>query len=257
MLAKRIVPCLDIHDGRVVKGVQFVDLVDAGDPVEQARFYDASGADEVVFLDITATHEGRATLYDTIRRAADEVFIPLTVGGGVRAVEDVRQLLEAGADKVAINSAALRDPDLLTRAADAFGAQCVVLAIDAKRTGETASGWEVFTHGGRKPTGRDAVAWAAEGIRLGAGELLVTSMDRDGTKVGYDLDLLRALDAVVDVPVIASGGAGTLDHLVDGLTVGRADAVLAASMFHFREVTVAEAKAHLAEAGVPVRPVVP
>ncbi len=257
MLAKRIVPCLDIHDGRVVKGVQFVDLVDAGDPVEQARFYDASGADEVVFLDITATHEGRATLYDTIRRAADEVFIPLTVGGGVRAVEDVRQLLEAGADKVAINSAALRDPDLLTRAADAFGAQCVVLAIDAKRTGETASGWEVFTHGGRKPTGRDAVAWAAEGVRLGAGELLVTSMDRDGTKVGYDLDLLRALDAVVDVPVIASGGAGTLDHLVDGLTVGRADAVLAASMFHFREVTVAEAKAHLAEAGVPVRPVAP
>ena len=255
MLAKRIVPCLDIHDGRVVKGVQFVDLVDAGDPVEQARFYDASGADEVVFLDITATHEGRATLYDTIRRAADEVFIPLTVGGGVRTVEDVRQLLEAGADKVAINSAALRDPDLLTRAADAFGAQCVVLAIDAKRTGETESGWEVFTHGGRKPTGRDAVAWAAEGVRLGAGELLVTSMDRDGTKVGYDLDLLRALDAVVDVPVIASGGAGTLDHLAEGLTEGRADAVLAASMFHFREVTVAEAKAHLAEAGVPVRPI--
>nr|WP_281253047.1 imidazole glycerol phosphate synthase subunit HisF [Rubrivirga marina] len=254
MLAKRIVPCLDIHDGRVVKGVQFVDLVDAGDPVEQARFYDASGADEVVFLDITATHEGRATLYDTIRRAADEVFIPLTVGGGVRTVEDVRNLLEAGADKVAINSAALADPDLLTRAADAFGAQCVVLAIDAKRTGTTASGWEVFTHGGRKPTGRDAVAWAAEGARLGAGELLVTSMDRDGTKIGYDLDLLRALDAVVDVPVIASGGAGTLDHLAEGLTEGRADAVLAASMFHFREVTVAEAKAHLAEAGVPVRP---
>ena len=255
MLAKRIVPCLDIHDGRVVKGVQFVDLVDAGDPVEQARFYDASGADEVVFLDITATHEGRATLYDTIRRAADEVFIPLTVGGGVRTVEDVRSLLEAGADKVAINSAALADPGLLTRAADAFGAQCVVLAIDAKRTGATDSGWEVFTHGGRKPTSRDAVAWAAEGVRLGAGELLVTSMDRDGTKVGYDLDLLRALDAVVDVPVIASGGAGTLDHLAEGLTAGRADAVLAASMFHFREVTVAEAKAHLAEAGVPVRPV--
>ena len=255
MLAKRIVPCLDIHDGRVVKGVQFVDLVDAGDPVEQARFYDASGADEVVFLDITATHEGRATLLDTIRRAADEVFIPLTVGGGVRTVEDVRQLLEAGADKVSINSAALRDPDLLTRAADAFGAQCVVLAIDAKRTGATESGWEVFTHGGRKPTGRDAVAWAAEGVRRGAGELLVTSMDRDGTKAGYDLDLLRALDAVVDVPVIASGGAGTLDDLRDGLTEGRADAVLAASMFHFREVTVAEAKAHLAAAGVAVRPV--
>ena len=255
MLAKRIVPCLDIHDGRVVKGVQFVDLVDAGDPVEQARFYDASGADEVVFLDISATHEGRATLVDIIRRAADEVFIPLTVGGGVRAVEDVRRLLEAGADKVAINSAALVDPDLLTRAADAFGAQCVVLAIDAKQTGATPSGWEVFTHGGRKPTGRDAVAWAAEGVRLGAGELLVTSMDRDGTKAGYDLDLLRALDEAVDVPVIASGGAGTLDHLAEGLTEGRADAVLAASMFHFRETTVAEAKAHLAAAGVPIRPV--
>ena len=255
MLAKRIVPCLDIHDGRVVKGVQFVDLVDAGDPVEQARFYDASGADEVVFLDISATHEGRATLVDIIRRAADEVFIPLTVGGGVRAVEDVRRLLEAGADKVAINSAALVDPDLLTRAADAFGAQCVVLAIDAKRTGATPSGWEVFTHGGRKPTGRDAVAWAAEGVRLGAGELLVTSMDRDGTKAGYDLALLRALDEAVDVPVIASGGAGTLDHLAEGLTEGRADAVLAASMFHFRETTVAEAKAHLAAAGVPIRPV--
>ena len=255
MLAKRIVPCLDIHDGRVVKGVQFVDLVDAGDPVEQARFYDASGADEVVFLDISATHEGRATLVDIIRRAADEVFIPLTVGGGVRAVEDVRRLLEAGADKVAINSAALADPDLLTRAADAFGAQCVVLAIDAKQTGATPSGWEVFTHGGRKPTGRDAVAWAAEGVRLGAGELLVTSMDRDGTKAGYDLALLRALDEAVDVPVIASGGAGTLDHLAEGLTEGRADAVLAASMFHFRETTVAEAKAHLAAAGVPIRPV--
>ena len=239
----------------MVKGVQFVDLVDAGDPVEQARFYDASGADEVVFLDISATHEGRATLVDIIRRAADEVFIPLTVGGGVRAVEDVRRLLEAGADKVAINSAALVDPDLLTRAADAFGAQCVVLAIDAKQTGATPSGWEVFTHGGRKPTGRDAVAWAAEGVRLGAGELLVTSMDRDGTKAGYDLDLLRALDEAVDVPVIASGGAGTLDHLAEGLTEGRADAVLAASMFHFRETTVAEAKAHLAAAGVPIRPV--
>ena len=208
-----------------------------------------------MFLDISATHEGRATLVDIIRRAADEVFIPLTVGGGVRAVEDVRRLLEAGADKVAINSAALADPDLLTRAADAFGAQCVVLAIDAKQTGATPSGWEVFTHGGRKPTGRDAVAWAAEGVRLGAGELLVTSMDRDGTKAGYDLDLLRALDEAVDVPVIASGGAGTLDHLAEGLTEGRADAVLAASMFHFRETTVAEAKAHLAAAGVPIRPV--
>ena len=257
MLAKRIVPCLDLHDGRVVKGVKFVDLVDAGDPVEQARFYDASGADEVVFLDISATHEGRATLYDVVRRAADEVFIPLTVGGGVRTVEDVRRLLEAGADKVSINSAALRDPDLLTRAADAFGAQCVVLAIDAKRTGATASGWEVFSHGGRTATGLDAVAWAAEGVRRGAGELLVTSMDRDGTREGYDLDLLRALDDAVDVPVVASGGAGTLDHLAEGLTEGRADAVLAASMFHFRETTVAEAKAHLEAAGVAVRPVAP
>ena len=254
MLAKRIIPCLDIHDGRVVKGVQFVDLVDAGDPVEQACFYDQSGADEIVFLDISATHEGRATLYDTIRRAADHVFIPLTVGGGVRTVEDVRAMLDAGADKVGINSAALKDPDLLTRAADAFGSQCVVLAIDAKRTGTTPSGWEVFTHGGRTATGRDAIAWATEGVRLGAGELLVTSMDRDGTRDGYDLALLQALDAAVDVPVIASGGAGTLDHLKDGLTEGRADAVLAASMFHFREVTVAQAKQHLLDAGVAIRP---
>lgn len=255
MLAKRIVPCLDLHDGRVVKGVQFVDLVDAGDPVEQARFYDASGADEVVFLDISATHEGRGLLLDMIRRAADEVFIPLTVGGGVRSVEDARQLLDAGADKVAINSAALKDPDLLTRVADSFGAQCVVLAIDAKKTGDTPSGWQVFTHGGRQATPHDAIAWAVEGVRRGAGELLVTSMDRDGTREGYDLDLLRALDDAVAVPVIASGGAGTLDHLADGLTEGRADAVLAASMFHFRETTVAEAKAHLAARGVAVRPV--
>ncbi|MEM0962999.1 MAG: imidazole glycerol phosphate synthase subunit HisF [Bacteroidota bacterium] len=255
MVAKRIIPCLDLHGGRVVKGVQFVDLVDAGDPVDQARFYDASGADEIVFLDITATHEGRRTLYDVIRKAADAVFLPLTVGGGVRSVDDVRALLDAGADKVSINSAALRDPDLLTRTADAFGSQCVVLAIDAKRTGTTASGWDVFTHGGRRATGRDAIEWAREGVGRGAGELLVTSMDRDGTKAGYDLDLLNALDDAVDVPVIASGGAGTLDHLVEGLRDGRADAVLAASMFHFRETTVAEAKAHLAEAGVAIRPV--
>ena len=254
MLAKRIVPCLDVHDGRVVKGVQFVDLVDAGDPVEQARFYDASGADEVVFLDITATHEGRRTMHDVVRETADEVFIPLTVGGGVRTVEDVRGMLHAGADKVGVNSAALATPALLTEAADAFGAQCVVLAIDAKRTGATESGWEVFTHGGRRATGLDAVAWAAEGVDRGAGELLVTSMDRDGTKQGYDLDLLRALDARGSAPVIASGGAGTLDHLRAGLVEGRADAVLAASMFHFRETTVAEAKAYLTEAGVPVRP---
>ncbi|MEM1115722.1 MAG: imidazole glycerol phosphate synthase subunit HisF [Bacteroidota bacterium] len=255
MLTKRIVPCLDVHDGRVVKGVQFVDLVDAGDPVEQARFYDASGADEVVFLDITATHEGRRSMHDVIRETADEVFIPLTVGGGVRTVEDVRAMLHAGADKVGVNSAALARPALLTEAADAFGAQCIVLAVDAKRTGATASGWEVFTHGGRRPTGLDAVDWAAEGAGRGAGELLVTSMDRDGTKAGYDLDLLRAIDARVSVPVIASGGAGTLEHLRAGLVEGRADAALAASMFHFRETTVAEAKAFLADAGVAVRPV--
>lgn len=254
MLAKRIIPCLDVHDGRVVKGVQFVDLVDAGDPVEQARFYDGSGADELVFLDITATHEGRATMRDVVRRTADEVFIPLTVGGGVRTVDDVRGMLDAGADKVSVNSAALADPDLLSRGADAFGSQCVVLAIDAKRTGATASGWEVFTHGGRRATGLDALAWAAEAVERGAGELLVTSMDRDGTRAGYDLDLLRALDALVSVPVIASGGAGTLDHLREGLVEGRADAVLAASMFHFRETTVAEAKEYLALHGVAVRP---
>ena len=255
MLAKRIVPCLDVHDGRVVKGVQFVDLVDAGDPVEQARFYNESGADELVFLDITATHEGRATMRDVVRRTADEVFIPLTVGGGVRTVDDMRAMLEAGADKVSVNSAALADPALLARGADAFGAQCVVLAIDAKRTGATESGWEVFTHGGRRATGLDAVAWAVAGAEGGAGELLVTSMDRDGTREGYDLDLLHALDARVSVPVIASGGAGTLGHLRDGLVEGRADAVLAASMFHFRETTVADAKAFLADAGVEVRPV--
>ena len=257
MLTKRIIPCLDVHDGRVVKGVQFVDLVDAGDPVEQARFYDASGADELVFLDITATHEGRDTMHDVVRRTADQVFIPLTVGGGIRTPEDVRSMLAAGADKVSVNSAALADPDLIARGADAFGSQCMVVAIDAKRTGATDSGWEVFTHGGRRPAGLDAVAWAREAEGRGAGELLVTSMDRDGTKIGYDLDLLRALDAHVSIPVIASGGAGTLDHLRAGLQEGCADAVLAASMFHFRETTVAEAKDYLAAAGVAVRPLEP
>ncbi|MEO0558227.1 MAG: imidazole glycerol phosphate synthase subunit HisF [Bacteroidota bacterium] len=255
MLTKRIIPCLDVHDGRVVKGVQFVDLVDAGDPVEQAQFYDASGADELVFLDITATHEGRDTMHDVVRRTADQVFIPLTVGGGIRSVDDIRAMLAAGADKVSVNSAALRDPDLISRGADAFGSQCMVVAIDAKRTGETESGWEVFTHGGRRSTGIDALAWAAEAEERGAGELLVTSMDRDGMKTGYDLDLLRALDARVSIPVIASGGAGTLDHLREGLQDGRADAVLAASMFHFRETTVADAKAYLASTNVPIRPI--
>lgn len=251
MLAKRLIPCLDVHDGRVVKGVQFVDLVDAGDPVEQAAFYDTSGADELVFLDISATHEARATMRDVVRRTADQVFIPLTVGGGIRTPDDVRAMLDAGADKVSVNSAALRDPGLITAGATAFGAQCMVVAVDAKRTGATDSGWEVFTHGGRQATGRDAVAWAIEAVERGAGELLVTSMDRDGTQSGYDLDLLRTLDARVNVPIIASGGAGTLDHLAEGLAV--ADAALAASIFHFRTFTLAEAKQHLAARGLPVR----
>ena len=255
MLTKRIVPCLDVHDGRVVKGVQFVDLVDAGDPVAQARFYDASGADELVFLDISATHEARATMRDVVRRTADELGIPLTVGGGVRTADDMGAMLDAGADKVGINSAALARPELLAEGAARYGAQCVVLAVDAKRTGATPSGWEVFSHGGRTPTGRDAVAWAAEGERRGAGEILATSMDRDGTKDGYDLELLLALDAVLTIPVVASGGAGTAEHLRAGLAEGRADAALAASMFHFRETTVAEAKAYLAAHGVAVRPV--
>ena len=252
-LAKRIIPCLDVDNGRVVKGVNFVDLVDAGDPVEQARFYDAAGADELVFLDITATHEQRGILREVVRHTADQVFIPLTVGGGLRTVEDMRAMLHAGADKVSVNSAALRDPGLITRGAEAFGSQCIVVAIDARRVADDPPRWEVYTHGGRRPTGVDALEWAEEAERRGAGELLVTSMDRDGTKDGYDLDLLRALADRVSIPVIASGGAGTLAHLRDGLTEGRADAVLAASIFHFREHTVAEAKDFLAGAGVPVR----
>ena len=256
MTARRIIPCLDVHDGRVVKGVQFEALVDAGDPVEQARFYDAAGADELVFLDITATHEGRPAMRDVIRRTAEEVFIPLTVGGGLRSVEDVRGMLHAGADKVSLNSAALRTPALITDAAMRFGSQAVVVAVDAKRT--APGRWDVFTHGGRRrfndeAGGLDAVAWAVEAAERGAGELLVTSMDRDGTNAGYDLDLLRAISDAVSVPVIASGGAGTLDHLADALRIGRADAVLAASIFHFRTFTVGEAKAHLAQSGLPVR----
>ena len=252
-LAKRIIPCLDVDQGRVVKGVNFVDLVDAGDPVEQARFYDAAGADELVFLDITATHEQRGIMHEVVRRTADQVFIPLTVGGGLRSVDDMRAMLHAGADKVSLNSAALRDPQLITQGAAAFGSQCIVVAIDARRVDGDPLRWEVFTHGGRKPTGRDALAWAIEAEQHGAGELLVTSMDRDGTKDGYDLDLLQALAERVTIPVIASGGAGSLEHLRDGLTVGRADAVLAASIFHFRAFTVEEAKAFLHKAGVPVR----
>jgi cyclase len=254
VLAKRIIPCLDVHDGRVVKGVQFVDLVDAGDPVEQARFYDEAGADELVFLDITATHEGRDTMHEVVRRTADQVFIPLTVGGGIRTVDDMRAMLQAGADKVAINSAAIRDPDLISRGAAAFGAQCIVVAIDARRVDAAEDGsprWEVYTHGGRKPTGIDLLAWATEAEQRGAGELLVTSMDRDGTGDGYDLAMLEALHDHVSIPVIASGGAGTLAHLRDGL--GVADAVLAASIFHFRTFSVPEAKAFLREAGLPIR----
>ena len=252
-LAKRIIPCLDVDAGRVVKGVNFVDIVDAGDPVEQARFYDAAGADELVFLDITATHEERGILHDVVRRAADQVFIPLTVGGGLRSLDDMRAMLHAGADKVSVNSAAVRDPVLIARGAEAFGAQCIVVAIDAQRVQETPPRWEVFVRGGRENTGRDALTWAEEAEAYGAGELLVTSMDRDGTKDGYDLDLLRALSERVSIPVIASGGAGRLEHLRDALQEGRADAVLAASIFHFRTFSVQEAKQFLHEAGLPVR----
>jgi cyclase len=254
MLANRIIPCLDVDEGRVVKGINFVDIRDAGDPVEQARTYDAAGADELVFLDITATHEGRDIMHDVVRRTADEVFIPLTVGGGLRSVEDMRAMLQAGADKVAINSAAVKDPDLITRGAEAFGNQCIVVAIDAKRVGEDPLEWEVFVHGGRKGTGTDAVEWAEEAADRGAGEILLTSMDRDGTKDGYDIELLCAINERVRIPVIASGGAGTLDHLREGLVEGGASAVLAASIFHFGEYTVEEAKTYLRDAGLPVRP---
>jgi len=252
VLARRLIPCLDVKDGRVVKGVRFAGLRDAGDPVDCAAAYDAQGADELCFLDITASHEERGTLLDIVRRTADRVFAPLTVGGGVRAVEDVRRLLEAGADKVALNTAAVRDPILLRAAAERFGAQAIVVAVDAKRAGPGR--WEVFTHGGRTPTGLDAVAWCEEAARLGAGELLLTSMDRDGTRAGYDLELLALVCRRVPVPVVASGGVGTLEHLYDGLTAGGADAVLAASIFHYGEVTIGQAKAYLAARGVPVRP---
>jgi cyclase len=253
---RRIIPCLDVTAGRVVKGVAFVNLRDAGDPVELAAFYDREGADELVFLDITASSDSRRTMLDVVERTADQVFIPLTVGGGVRSVADVRELLEAGADKVSINTAAIHDPDLIARAADVFGRQCIVVAIDARREPEREA-WGVYTHGGRKPSGLDAVAWAAEAARRGAGEILLTSMDRDGTRDGYDLALLEAVAAAVSVPIIASGGAGNLDHLVEGLAPGRADAVLAASIFHFGEFRIAEARARLARHGIPVRQTVP
>ena len=252
MPAKRIIPCLDVDAGRVVKGVRFVELRDAGDPAELAAAYDRAGADEIVFLDITASHEGRRTLLDAVARTADEVFIPLTVGGGVRSVEDMQDMLSHGADKVSVNSAALADPTLLTRCAEVFGAQCVVLAIDARRRPD-GNGWEVYSHGGRRPTGRDAVEWAVEGERLGAGEVLLTSMDRDGTQDGYDLDLTAAVSRAVRLPVIASGGAGRTSHLYDALTTGGAEAALAASIFHFGELTIAEVKEELAAGGLEIR----
>ncbi len=256
MLKTRIIPCLDVKDGRVVKGVNFVDLVDAGDPVEQAKLYDREGADELCFLDITASHENRDTIYDVVDRTVASCFMPVNVGGGVREVEDIRKLLLAGTDKVSINTAAVHRPEFVQEAANKFGSQCIVVAIDAKRTatGPNAGGFEIYTHGGRKPTGIDAIAWALRMADYGAGELLLTSMDRDGTKAGFDLKLTRAIADAVPVPVIASGGVGTLDHLVEGVTQGRASAVLAASIFHFGTYTIAEAKAHMAAAGVPVRP---
>ncbi|MEK6718235.1 MAG: imidazole glycerol phosphate synthase subunit HisF [candidate division NC10 bacterium] len=264
MLTKRIIPCLDVREGRVVKGTQFVNLRDAGDPVEVAALYDREGADELIFLDIAASHERRRIMIDVVARTAEQAFMPLTVGGGIRTLEDIRGLLQAGADKVSLNTAAVQDPDLIRRSAERFGSQCIVLAIDAKRraesrepraeTGLSRLAWEVYIHGGRTPTGKDAVAWAVEGEKLGAGEILLTSMDRDGTKDGYDLELTRAIAEAMRIPVIASGGAGTLEHLYQGLVLGKADAVLAASIFHYREFTIPEAKRYLAERGVPIRP---
>jgi len=255
VLKTRIIPCLDVKDGRVVKGVRFLELRDAGDPVEAARAYDAAGADELCFLDITASHEDRGTLLDVVRRTAAECFMPLTVGGGIRSVDDIRSLLLAGADKVSINTAAVNDPHFVRTAAQKFGDQCIVVAIDAKRTSSPGESdkWEIFTHGGRKPTGLDAVAFAQRVVALGAGELLVTSMDRDGTRAGYDLSLVRSISDSVAVPVVASGGVGSLDDLVAGVRDGHASAVLAASIFHFGEHTVGEAKRHMAARGIPVR----
>ena len=256
MLKVRVIPCLDVKDGRVVKGVNFVDLVDAGDPVEQARIYDAEGADELCFLDITASHENRDTIFDVVGRTAEQCFMPLTVGGGVRSNDDIRKLLLAGADKVSINTAAVRDPDFVRAAATKFGSQCITVAVDAKRAGTHGDGrdrFEVFTHGGREPTGLDAVDWARRMAEYGAGEILLTSMDRDGTKQGFDLALTRAVSDAVPVPVIASGGVGTLDHMVDGVREGHASAVLAASIFHFGTYRIGEAKAAMAAAGLPMR----
>ena len=280
MLTKRIIPCLDVDRGRVVKGVSFVNLRDAGDPVELAAFYDREGADEIVFLDITASSDGRDTMVDVVERTADQVFIPFTVGGGIRSVDDMRRMLRAGADKVSVNSAAVADPELISRSADEFGTQCVVLAIDAKRRPARAgasslnatnssslpndpaerwpvqrnAGWEVYTHGGRQPTGRDAVQWAVEGVKLGAGEILLTSMDADGRQEGYDLELTAAVSTAVPVPVIASGGVGGPEHLYQGILAGQADAVLAASIFHYGDWRIRDVKAYLAERGISIRP---
>jgi cyclase len=258
-LKTRIIPCLDVKDGRVVKGVQFVDLVDAGDPVEAAIAYDAAGADELCFLDITASAENRDTIFDVVARTAEQCFMPVTVGGGVRTVEDIRKLLLSGADKVSINTAAVNDPDFVARAADKYGDQCIVVSVDARRRqtggvgGANRSDWEIFTHGGRNPTGLDAIEFAVRSVERGAGELLVTSMDRDGTKNGFDLELTRTIADAVHVPVVASGGVGSLDDLVDGVRIGHASAVLAASIFHFGTYTVAEAKAYLEDHGIPMR----
>jgi len=250
MLAKRIIPCLDVDAGRVVKGVRFVGLRDAGDPVEIARIYDREGADELCFLDITASHEKREIILDVVARTADEIFMPLTVGGGINKLEDIRKLLRAGADKVSINTGAVTRPEFVREAAETFGSQCIVVAVDAKRA---QGGWEVFTHGGRKPTGIDARKWAEKMAAYGAGEILLTSMDRDGTKEGYDLELTRTISDLVKIPVIASGGVGNLEHIYEGLTTGKASAALAASIFHYREYTIAECKSYLHKRGIPVR----
>ncbi len=250
MLAKRIIPCLDVDRGRVVKGVRFLNLRDAGDPVEIAKRYEEEGADELVFLDITASAEGREIMIEVVRRVAETVFMPFTVGGGIRSVEDMRTLLEAGADKVSVNTSAVRDPELVRRGAELFGSQCIVVAIDARRS---AQGWEVYTHGGRRATGLDAVEWAKRVEALGAGEILLTSMDRDGTKEGYDVDLCRAVASAVNIPVIASGGAGSREHFYDVFVEGGVDAALAASLFHFREISIPELKGYLREKGIPVR----